>query len=203
MNRNGVAYPTSFGLLDEAKLAGDGKAFYCPSEKNPQWMYDTPRNPVNPLDPGNPWPFVRTYPGYLAETRLGYGARPAYEGKTIRWPWTDEYAMGKRMPLTPDPQNSGQWITLVPRLSKMKNKAILADLMCFPASVTYRHKTGVNVLYANGAAKWVDRRVLEKSSPAGWVYLPYDAFSSGYNSYFLQIAAGVERGGIWYQLDRQ
>ncbi len=207
MCRNGLSYPTSFGLLDDAKLMQDGKAFFCPSEKNPQWMYNTPRNSSFDLDPGNPWPFVRTYPGYLAETRLGYGTRPAYNGRTLRWPWTSEYP-AKNFSMVEEPPSSGNWVIHVARLSKLKNKAILADLLCFPASVTYRHKTGVNVLYANGSAKWIDRRVLEKNangSDNGWKFLAYDAFSSGYNSYFLTInqAKREETGGMWWRFDRE
>jgi prepilin-type N-terminal cleavage/methylation domain-containing protein len=203
MNRNGVSYPTAIGLLDEARLAGDGKAFYCPAEKNPQWMYNTPRNPNFDLDPGNPWPFVRTYPGYLAETRLGYGTRPTYKGDQVRWPWTTEWIAGRRMPMTPDSKDPTGQRTVIPRMSQLKSKAILADLICFPASVTYRHKTGINVLYANGGAKWVDRKVLE-SAGGVWKFIRYDQFGSDFNNCFVSVNSKKEEtGGIWVALDKQ
>jgi hypothetical protein len=47
------------------------------------------------------------------------------------------------------------------RMSKLKNKAILADIHSFKERLDRAHKKGINVLYANGAAKWVDRSVID------------------------------------------
>jgi hypothetical protein len=107
------------------------------------------------------------------------------------------------MPMTDVPPNSGNWVTYIPRLSKLKNKAILTDLICFPASVTYRHKTGINVLYGHGGAKWVDRKVLEEAPLRQWRFIAYDSFRSDYNIAFLRSVSGVERDGVWIALDQQ
>jgi hypothetical protein len=144
-------------------------------------MYNTARNPTNPLDPGNPWPFDRTPRSFTHDTRLGYGARPM-----VNWP------------------NTGAFPNPIPRLVKLKNKAILADLVCFPQSLEVRHKKGINVLYGNGGAKWVDRKALEKV--ASWRAIPYDSFTSGYNNLFLSQhpLTGAETGfGIWAEMDKQ
>jgi len=81
--------------------------------------------------PANPWP-----PGadLGKHTYAGYGCRPEIE--------------------LPDDPSPG---TLMPRLAKFKNKAIFADLTAVVARVDTRHKTGVNVLYGDGSAVWVDR----------------------------------------------
>lgn len=56
-----------FGKLHEAKLTFDGEVFYCPSESNEQFAFDTPQNP---------WP-----PGEdaTANTYSGYACRPVVE----------------------------------------------------------------------------------------------------------------------------
>ena len=43
----------------------------------------------------------------------------------------------------------------VPRLSDFRLKGIFADLTAAAARVADRHGDGVNVLYGNGAARWV------------------------------------------------
>jgi len=46
---------------------------------------------------------------------------------------------------------------ILPRLTRFRNKAIFADLTAVVARVDSRHKTGVNVLYGDGSAVWIDR----------------------------------------------
>jgi hypothetical protein len=43
----------------------------------------------------------------------------------------------------------------MPRLSDFRLKGIFADLTAAAARVADRHGDGVNVLYGNGAARWV------------------------------------------------
>jgi hypothetical protein len=53
-------------------------------------------------------------------------------------------------------------VVAMPRLSRLKNKAIVSDLIFHPQVVKMRHKNGVNVLYANGSAQWIDVGTLNK-----------------------------------------
>lgn len=53
-----------FGLLHEAGLMPDGRVFFCPSEGNPRFDFNTPENPWPPA--GNP----------AANTSAGYAMRP-------------------------------------------------------------------------------------------------------------------------------
>jgi hypothetical protein len=42
------------------------------------------------------------------------------------------------------------------RLPKLKNRAIVSDINSSETRTISSHKGGFNVLYANGAARWVD-----------------------------------------------
>src|SRR5437660_534417 len=88
-----------------------------------------PRSLLNTA--ANPWP-----PGAdpAKHTYSGYGCRPEIE-----------------LPDDPLPDLS------MPRLTRFRNKAIFADLPAVVARVDTRHKTGVNVLYGDGSAVWIDR----------------------------------------------
>jgi prepilin-type N-terminal cleavage/methylation domain-containing protein len=57
------------------------------------------------------------------------------------------------------PDDPNLWPGLLPRLSKFRSKAILADLTAVPQRVDTRHKDGVNVLYGHGGAKWIPRQL--------------------------------------------
>jgi prepilin-type N-terminal cleavage/methylation domain-containing protein/prepilin-type processing-associated H-X9-DG protein len=81
--------------------------------------------------PANPWP-----PGAdpTKHSYSGYGCRPEIE-----------------LPDDPLPD------LILPRLPRFRNKAIFADLTAIVARVDTRHKTGINVLYGDGSALWIDR----------------------------------------------
>ena len=81
----------------------------------------------------NPWP-----PGIdITKHYCGYGARPTVN--------------------MPDDPSTYTAISL-PRLTRLGGKAIFADLTALPVRIDTRHRTGVNVLYADGSARWVERQ---------------------------------------------
>jgi hypothetical protein len=59
--------------------------------------------------PQNPWPFVTVASPTATHTRIRYGTRP-------RWSW----------------KKTGAWPDPMPRLVKLKDKAITADLLIGP-----------------------------------------------------------------------
>jgi prepilin-type N-terminal cleavage/methylation domain-containing protein len=83
----------------------------------------------------NPWP-PGTVPG--KQGYAGYGDRP-------------EVAI-------PDVLVAG---TTLPLLNNFQSKAIFADLTANASRVDTRHKTGINVLFGNGSAHWVDRGLFD------------------------------------------
>jgi prepilin-type N-terminal cleavage/methylation domain-containing protein len=69
--------------------------------------------------------------GKMTSANSAYGARPI-----VRWP-------------------SGDVPSDLPRLGQLRSVAILADVISQPDRLAATHRDGVNVLYANGGAKWV------------------------------------------------
>src|SRR5437762_10179901 len=47
-------------------------------------------------------------------------------------------------------------------LAKLKNKAIVSDVVSSEDRPKQSHRKGINVLYANGGAHWVDIEVIHK-----------------------------------------
>ena len=154
-NRTDGYGPIMMGYLVNAGLIKDGKAYYCPSERNDQWVYNGEGGGLNDFISANPWPFDP--PGTQRETRFGFAMRPC---------------LGWKMP----PPGQGQeqiWYipntikkTTLHRLASFKSKAILADANMSPLHLTARHKKGVNVLYGNGGAKWVPKEAFMKQGSA-------------------------------------
>jgi prepilin-type N-terminal cleavage/methylation domain-containing protein len=132
--RLGQNVPIMFGLLWSTNLLKAPQAFFCPSEIYPDSSFNTPTNP---------WP---PFPGVTVNVRIGYCCRPIdAAGKVVSWKgdvsWPVD-ASNTKMPF--------------PKLTKYKNLAILADNVAAPQRVVDRHTKGINVLYGNGGAKWVD-----------------------------------------------
>jgi hypothetical protein len=177
-NRTGVPAVTQLGLLWASGLLPQAKAYYCPSETYFQFVFNGENNPWPPLAPGV---------GPFNDSRLGYGTRP-----TVAWPTPADVILGK----LPKPFD---------RLVRLKSKAIVADIICFPASLDSRHKKGINVLYGHGGAHWVDRSVLQNATVPGaitWRSIPFDTFSSTYNDGILkEIGGGLPDKGVWGELD--
>ena len=76
----------------------------------------------------------------------------------------------------------------IPKLNNFKYKAIFADLTATPDRVDLRHRDGVNVLYGDGSAHWVDRRGFDVPLRA------CPAISTTANPYQDEIWAVLDRG---------
>jgi prepilin-type N-terminal cleavage/methylation domain-containing protein len=122
----------TYGCLYETRLIKEGEALYCPTQSNEDVMYNTPTNPWVPGD--------RTKPDVVLRT--GYGVRPVED-----WYFITHANPAQRRPF--------------PKLSKMKSQAIFTDVCSAPKFVKQSHKTGINVLYGHGGAKWVPLNVIE------------------------------------------
>ncbi len=152
-----------------------GWVFHAGLMTQPQVFYcpaeNDPKEQFNSIQ--NPWPSSPTATP-AANVYSGYGCRP-------------EAAL-------PDDPVDG---TVLPHLTAFKSKAILADLVSWPLRVNTRHVSGVNVLYGNGSARWVDRKC-------------FDAFLSQCGNPFPQTDQSNQfqysltaAGSIWTQLDQQ
>jgi prepilin-type N-terminal cleavage/methylation domain-containing protein/prepilin-type processing-associated H-X9-DG protein len=158
-----------WGPLYNAGLMKAPKVFYCPSETSNYYDYDAVDNPWSPGPTG-------TAP---SRVRLGYGLRTftfdvlpggdpnstgtgAFQGsmayRGVRW------LMGGTAPVFPpvdDAVTAREWSPM-PKLARMKRAAIAADIFSDAArGIDSRHKKGLNVLYADGSARWVDRGLIQ------------------------------------------
>jgi len=173
-NANG-ARVSQMGFLVVGNTIKDGKAFYCPSEEDPMFMYDTPVN-VWPFDKTPPDPHL-TQAG-LGHTRFSYNARPSAEWFPL--PSTQVF---------PNPMN---------KKSQLKNKALLADLVISKGDVVRRHKKGINVLYGSWSGQWVP---LEDFNKNPWNLIPNGDVNTSYNDYML-LETSAGSSGVWADLDR-
>ena len=125
-----------FGKLHEAGLTDGGETFFCPSEANPRFSYDTAQNP---------WPPGETP---TANTFSGYACRPVAE-------LPDDWA-------NPPP---GFGRVIVPKLTQLRNDTLLADVMNSPDRLDTRHVDMVNVVDANGAGRRFERGRFPQAFP--------------------------------------
>ncbi len=109
--------------------------------KNPKVFFCPSENDPRSMfaTDANPWPPAPDG-NPAAQVYSGYGCRPEIE--------------------LPDDPAAYASVTM-PRLGKFKNKAVFADLTAMPARVNTRHRTGINVLYGDSSAQWVDRRAFD------------------------------------------
>ena len=95
--------------------------------------------------PDNPWPDDGVIP--VTNIQAGYCDRPEEQ--------------------IPDDLTAVPSTFVMPKLTRFKNKAIFADLTASQTRVVTRHRTGINVLYGNGGAKWVTLDVFNQPA-ASW-----------------------------------
>jgi len=155
------------GLLIRAGILKEGSAkmMYCPSIVGDFFFaYDVPSN---------------QWPPSNGQTRIPYLVRPSINSEPLNPSHQPEQMViwavaGSWHPLKPNwpllqvqnPDNDQSFRTEMFRLAKLKNRAIVSDLNTVdPQTAQGRdrivHKKGLNVLYANGAAKWVDRSAIQ------------------------------------------
>ena len=177
------------GLLLKTNILkeGSGRALYCPSFEENDFQYSIPNNPWPPSQYSDtisctyslrtstsntdPVPGTRGDDGvyWLSGGTGGGGNHPFYPVRVN--PANGNGALLGAGPL---------WVAAnMFRLSKLKNRAIVGDINHQTVRLERAHRKGVNTLYANGAAKWVDRSVFDKqlkqpnskfSGPQDWVH---------------------------------
>jgi prepilin-type N-terminal cleavage/methylation domain-containing protein len=181
---NGTPFNTRFaaiGLLFPARLIhqGEGRLFYCPSfEGDVNHGFNVA---------ANPWP-PGYIPAGSKGTRMCYSQRPigpveSVNGNTLRthayfWvpsagsPTTDwgcytfavDYINGggsiRNSIVGRQPGPADVTASVYPRLARYKSSAIISDINSSVTRTVIAHKKGINCLYANGAAKFVDAKLI-------------------------------------------
>jgi prepilin-type N-terminal cleavage/methylation domain-containing protein len=142
------------GLLFPARLVKEDNArmFYCPSFEGDRFhSYNAPENPWQPL---------------TGDVRSSYSSRPG-EYPDIQHPAVDSGVCftsddtsatgpGIAKPFEPRNWKNKDLRADMQRLNRLKSKAIVSDINSSDTRTVTAHKGGLNVLYANGSARWVD-----------------------------------------------
>jgi prepilin-type N-terminal cleavage/methylation domain-containing protein len=172
-NSKGVRF-TGLGLLYPAGLitqsAGEGPLFYCPSTNN-----DTDHS-FNTED--NPW-IDSVIANGSGATRAAYSCRssdPTSERpvgqRGIMWGTAPGFAFlaNPDAPCNGEASNNPQLPAQMMKLAKMKTRAIVSDLN-IATRVKVAHVKGVNVLSADGSARYIDIKYIGYS-PSGTITDP-------------------------------
>jgi prepilin-type N-terminal cleavage/methylation domain-containing protein len=170
LSRNAPALPdpdppaevryVGLGLLFKANLVreGSGQVFFCTAWQDHQFAYDSADNPWPPslgnvrstyevrCSTNNVNPTSGTFATDAVYWLTGSQAsHPFYPVKMVNG------LVDGSAPYTPQPMH---------RLARLKNRAIISDIHHHTQRIDRAHVKGFNVLYANGAAKWIDRKVV-------------------------------------------
>jgi hypothetical protein len=97
-----------------------------------------------------------------------------------------------------EPKDFANLIRAYPKQSRLKNKAILADIIISPANVARRHVTGINVLYGDASVRYVPLKSFVTSGV--WRFIPPGEVSTTWNDEMLHWNPD---GGLWWVLDKQ
>jgi prepilin-type N-terminal cleavage/methylation domain-containing protein len=171
------------GILFRANILkeGEGRLMYCPSvsDQDLYYSYNTA---------GNPWP------PSAGQTRTPYSARPSLNSDpstTAHTPelivcWLNKGTWAPVRPAWPGMTISAPDSNISPmfNLSKLKGRAMVSDLNTvdpnanMPDRVLAVHKSGINVLYASGAAKWVPRSVFDDQLKH-WIAAKHSPYFTG------------------------
>jgi prepilin-type N-terminal cleavage/methylation domain-containing protein len=196
-----------FLLASNIMKVGEGRIFYCPVfDGNPTHGFNMP--------PAAPWPPTNALDG--TGVRMAISQRPigpfepmAGGGlKTITYGWagalswgaltrTRTYNAAAAAGLSNSPSTSGPPAVVpagptpnidqpFPRLARYKSAAILADINSTESRLIIAHKKGINVICANGGAKFVDAKLI----------LP-DMMQTLFNE-----ATNHFQDALWYKLDQ-
>jgi prepilin-type N-terminal cleavage/methylation domain-containing protein len=189
------------GLLLPANIVkeGEGRIFYCP-------VFNGDTNHGYDVPPKNPWPPTNATDG--VGVRMAISQRPIgpFEPSgnggvtTTSYGWSGDAAWGaltqtrtyaSAASLTSSPAAGIPAVGPLlkdqpyPRLAKYKSAAILSDINSSETRLRIAHKTGVNVLYANGGAKFVDAKLILPD-------MLKTNFTAGTNNF---------QDALWYKLD--
>jgi len=207
-DNNGAMRWISWGPLYRAGYMRSPEYMYCPAAADLFHQYNAVSNEWNRI-------LVDTPQGNGYGVRAGYALRPMDgTGKPVLW--RDGASATNDGAAPPCDASSPQidW-TPYPKMSKLRMRALAADIFSTPHRVKWRHVKGINALYSDGSARWETKELFTTGQwgnklPATWKppagaswptsVIPYDdnmpqAFPAG-------AAGNGTMACIWELLDR-
>lgn len=133
-----------FGRLHVAGIMKNPQIFFCPSENDGKYLWNTAENPWPPGPEGDPARninagYAMNADQFIPDDLVGAPPRPL--------PRLNNFRAGGVRPNPVDPAVQ----------EKYRNGPLLADLMAGPEYLERRHKDGLNALYGDGSAVWLAR----------------------------------------------
>lgn len=163
----GLIYAAGLMKIESADLpvsdSTPGRMFYCPSQTNNFHSFNFPGTAGG----ANPWP--PTAPSGVRSSYMQRANDLAEPGYSLQWgmradippggssalePWQHENA-GSALPGYTSIPPAGKRVAKLPKIAKLKNQAVYADLFYDILRIRGAHVRVINVLYANGAAKTI------------------------------------------------
>jgi len=154
------------GLLMPANCIseGEGQVYYCPSFQDLEHAYDTALNPWGPSQRGPTGPTsvqssysCRTSDPTSTRSEIPNNEEPLGGDRGVGW--TTGGAGSTFLPISED--ITAEMPTNMMRLSRLKGRAVVSDIISSPTRSVVGHVRGINVLSADGAARWVDLKLLD------------------------------------------
>lgn len=195
----GIGFLFAANIIKE----GEGKVFYCPVfEGDTNHGYDVEKNPWPPSTVPYPGagpraaisqrpigPFQQVSGGGLMTSSYGWSAGGSWGALTQSRTYANGSVLNDR-PVSAKP-TVGPIVkdAPYPKLAKYKSAAILSDINSSQTRLIIAHKKGVNVLYANGGAKFVDAKLILPDTDHKTLG---NLFNPANNHY---------QDGVWYKLD--
>ena len=143
------------GLLFPASLIrdGEGTVFYCPS------VNDDTDHSYNTGD--NPWPPSRDTcrAAFSSRSSDPTSSRPPGQ-QGVMWQTKGYFGSATEQDSTGTPPGIDQKTPMM-RISRLKVRAIVSDIVSSTTRVRVAHEKGLNVLYADGSGRWVDVGVVK------------------------------------------
>ncbi len=148
---NGVIQPEGhLGLLTRPgqEYVSSPEQFYCPSNGDPDFEYNSADNPWFDND-------SRSSESPVPWTRAGYTTRPVVG-------WIEGGGLAWNGPPAPSKNNG---IKLPKMMNFNAGEAMIADIIDYPGVLDRHHKTGVNVVRFDGSAIWFDEKGFNEQQP--------------------------------------
>jgi prepilin-type N-terminal cleavage/methylation domain-containing protein len=152
------------GLLFKAGILkeGSGQVLFCTAWQDHQFAYGAVLNPWPPSTDT-----VRSTYELRCSTTNTVATTGTRATDMVMW-LTGSNAADPFFPVKLDPATAKAIKPFVAqpmfRLGKLKNRAIVSDIHHHTQRIDRAHVKGFNVLYANGGAKWIDRKLVFKQT---------------------------------------
>ena len=168
-----------FGSLYGANLMPNGQIAYCPSQLDPQWSYNSPKNPWPPvMQPAGTTPVQQVKASYSMRTDMNY---------VVAFNTTTDY-----LPASLD------WPTYyrLPKISTYQQLTLYSDIISLSTSMATGHKTGINRVLSDGSCAFVPATARNPADSTNQTLAQYVAQTSTANTASVRDAAVTAAFGI-------